>query len=121
MEPEEDQIVEVEVIDEKIDEPRIGETTRMPSTDHSVQIGRYAKLSHLFLRIGPGAFFLFLILSFYFMIFASQRQEAWANVLMIVFWSCCGLSAVIYILGIVFFRLMKAHMRKDPNYKDRLE
>ena len=119
MRPENDEVVEVEVLDEKLDEPVEAKVQKMPGTDHSKAIERNAFLARVLLRFGPTVFFIFLIMSFYFTILANQQGGEWAKPLMIVFYCLCGLGVIATILGRVALSRVRYHVDRDPNYKGR--
>ena len=113
----EDDIIEAEVLSESIHESeKPVEPRKVPSSDHSRQVERYAKLSRVFIRLGRAPVLLFCALGFAFTILASQSHWVGHIVLLSIFWSLAALSILFLVLGYVFRRLQIRHMRKDPNY-----
>ena len=120
MRPDENEVVEVEVLDEKIDEPREIEVKKMPSTDHSKAIERNSTIARILLRFGPTVFFVFLLLAFYFTILAGQQGGEWAKPAMFIFYAACLLGVIATIVGRICLARVKHLIDKDPNYKNRL-
>ena len=115
-----DEIVEVEVVEETVDEPGEKIVQKMPGTDHSKAIKRYATAATYLLRFGPSVALIFLILGFYFTILSSQPERQWATPIMIVFWVGFGLGVLAFIAGELCLARMRAHMKKDPNFEKKL-
>ena len=119
MRPDENDVVEVEVLDEKIDEPKEIEVQKMPSTDYSKQIERNTTAARILLRFGPSVFFIFLLLAFYFTILSGQKNGEWAKPAMFIFYAVCLLGVIATIVGRICLARVKHLIDKDPNYKNR--
>lgn len=111
-------IIEAEVLSESAAEPaEQAKPKKVAGSDHSKQVGRYAMLSRVFLRIGRGPMFLFAVAGLVFSILFQNHPEATSYlVLLIVFWSLALFCLLSLVLGYVFRRFQISHMKQDPNY-----
>ena len=114
-----DHIVDVEVIAETRNEPpKMGEPLKVASSDRSVQVSRYTRLFLASRRYGLSLFMVFLLAGFAFSILYSQAANQGVYfVFMIIFWACCALAFMFWLLGFLFRRLANKNMAKDPNYR----
>ena len=116
--PEEKDVIEVEVVSETTSEVNEeSKPKKVASSDHSRQVERYGALSRVFLRIGRGPLFLFLLMGLVFSILYQNHPGQTAFlVFMIIGWSLGAVCLLGLVLGYLFRRAQISHMRKDPNY-----
>ncbi len=119
MENKED-IIEVEVTDEKLNAPKKESKPKKTLDDYSSKIRFYGSIAYLGSRYGFTGMILAALAGLVFSILYSENKSTSFLVLVIVCFAFCALFAIFSILGLIAKRIARKYMAKDPNYEDKL-
>ncbi len=115
-----DEIIEVEVTDEKLNAPKKEDKPKKTLDDYSSKIRFYGSLAYLGSRYGFTGMILAGLAGLVFSILYSENKATSFLALVIVCFSFCLLFAIFYVVGLIAKSLARKYMAKDPNYQDKV-
>lgn len=115
-----EEIIEVEVTDEKLNAPKKEGKPKKTLDDYSSKIRFYGSLAYLGFKYGLIGMLLAGAAGFIFSILYSENKATSFLALVIVCFSFCLLFAIFYVVGLIAKSLARKYMAKDPNYQDKI-
>ena len=114
----EEDIIEVEAVEVKVDEKKEESAPKKTKHDHSKAIRRLGKTSYALRRFCFLFFFLSAIFGLVFAILRSQNEGQVYLILMIVGFSLAGLCFLGYVTSFILIAFMRRLKKDDPNFAD---
>lgn len=115
-----DEIIEVEVTDEKLNAPKKEDKPKKTLDDYSSKIRFYGSLAYLGSKYGLIGMLLAGAAGFIFSILYSENNTTPFFILIIVCFAFCALFAIFFVIGLIARSLARKYMAKDPNYQDKI-
>jgi hypothetical protein len=109
-------IIEAEVVDERLDAPKKDAKPHKPIHEYSRQIRFWNLMAEMFTRYGPSLLILGALAGLAFSILASQTgYQGFFFVCMIIGWSLCGAGVLATIFAFIARAVLHRYMSLDSN------